>query len=492
MTASNSVRTELSSRSSVLGDGILRGMTRVVLREVELPDFGEPSTEPVIPAEIYRARLRRALERARELRLDALVVYSDREHSANLAYLTGFDPRFEEAMLILAPSRAPALVVGNEGWGYVGISPIELRRVLFQSFSLPAQPRNASPPIHEIFRSEGIGRGTRVGVAGWKYFVAGESASPETCLEIPSYIADALREVTGDPALVTNANGIFMDAENGLRVLNEAEQLACFEHAAAHTSTAIRNVLFGLRPGMTERDAVRLMAVNGTPLSCHLMLSSGPRATMGLPSPSGRRIEEGDRFTTAYGVWGALNCRAGFVVRDENSLPEKARGYVERLVAPYFRAIVEWYETMGIGVRGGELYEVIHRHLGDPFFGVKLNPGHQIHLDEWVNSPIAKDSGIELRSGMAFQVDVIPATGTDFFTTNIEDGIALADSDLRREIEEKYPDTWARIQKRRSFMHDVLGIRLKPEVLPFSNIPAYLPPFLLSPRRVMTVEERNP
>ncbi len=36
-------------------------------------------------------------------------------------------------------------------------------------------------------------------------------------------------------------------------------------------------------------------------------------------------------------------------------------------------------------------------------------------------------------------------------------------------------------------MKDVLGIDLKPEVLPFSNIPAYLPPFLLSPRRAMTV-----
>jgi hypothetical protein len=463
-------------------------MTRVVLRDVELPDFGEPSTEPVMPAEVYQARILRALERAEELGLDALVVFADREHSANLAYLTGFDPRFEEALLFLAPSRTRALVVGNEGWGYAGISPLELRRILFQSFSLPAQPRNASPSIEELFRSEGIGRGTRVGVAGWKYFVAGESASPETCLEIPSYLADALRQVTGDRSLVTNANGIFMDAENGLRVLNEAEQLACFEHAACHTSTAIRNVLFGLRPGMTEREAVRLMGVNGMPLSCHLMLSSGPRAAMGLPSPSGRRIEEGDRFTTAYGVWGALNCRAGFVVRDESGLPEKARGYVEKLVAPYFRAIVEWYETIGIGVRGGELYDAIHRHLGDPFFGVKLNPGHQIHLDEWVNSPISEGSSIELRSGMAFQVDVIPATGTELFTTNIEDGIALADSDLRGEIEERYPEAFRRIQKRRSFMRDVLGIRLKPEVLPFSNIPAYLPPFLLSPRRVMAIE----
>ena len=36
-------------------------------------------------------------------------------------------------------------------------------------------------------------------------------------------------------------------------------------------------------------------------------------------------------------------------------------------------------------------------------------------------------------------------------------------------------------------MADVLGIRLKPEVLPFSNLAGYLPPFILSPRRVLSV-----
>ena len=118
---------------------------------------------------------------------------------------------------------------------------------------------------------------------------------------------------------------------------------------------------------------------------------------------------------------------------------------------------------------------------------MKLNPGHQIHLDEWVNSPVARGSAIELRSGMALQVDVIPATGTEYFTTNIEDGIALADDALRLAFEGKYPGAWRRIQARRKFMEEALGIRLKPEVLPFSNIPAYLPPFLLSPKRVLTL-----
>ena len=459
-----------------------------MLKDVELPDFGKPTVEPTLGRTIYEARIEKARRRASASGLDVLVVYADREHSANIAYLTGFEPRFEEAMLILRRGATPVLVVGNECWGYVDISPLNLRRVRYQSFSLLAQSRSESPELADLLRSEGIDTGTRVGVVGWKYFVEGESVDPEQRLEIPSYVADTLREVTGDPALVTNAGSIFMNARDGLRVINELDQLAAFEYAACHTSTAVKNVIFGVEPGMTEYDAVRLMELKGMPLSCHLMLSSGPRATMGLPSPSSRVIERGDRFTTAFGVWGALNCRAGFVVRDDTELPENIRDYVDKLVAPYFRAIVSWYETIGLGARGSELYEIVHDEIGEPFFGVTLNPGHQIHLDEWVNSPVYSGSDIELQSGMAFQVDVIPATGTEYFTTNIEDEIALADERLRDDFRAQYPEAGSRIERRRAFMNDELGIRLKPEVLPFSNIPAYLPPFLLSPTRVMAVQ----
>ncbi len=193
----------------------------------------------------------------------------------------------------------------------------------------------------------------------------------------------------------------------------------------------------------------------------------------------------GDPFTVCYAPWGGLTSRAGFVVESADQLPAAIQDYVEQVVAPYYQAIVAWYETIGIGVSGGELYSAIHDRLGDPFFGVKLNPGHLIHLDEWLNSPVYKDSTERLQSGMAFQVDVIPATGTNYYTSNIEDGIALADEALRDAFAAQYPEAWGRIQARRAFMQDVLGITLKPEVLPFSNIPAYLPPFLLAPQRAM-------
>jgi hypothetical protein len=238
---------------------------------------------------------------------------------------------------------------------------------------------------------------------------------------------------------------------------------------------------------MTEREAVALLGWDGAPLSCHLMLTAGERARLGLLSPGDRPIERGDRFTVAFGIWGALNCRAGFVVEDASELPEGIQDYVERLVGPYFEAVAEWYGALRVGQVGGALHDIVARHLGDPFFGIFLNPGHQIQLDEWVNSPISRGSTIELRSGMAFQVDVIPATGTPYFTTNIEDGIALADAELREAFATSYPEAWGRISARRRFMTDALGIDLHPDVLPFSNIPAFLPPFLLRPDRAMTV-----
>jgi hypothetical protein len=138
-------------------------------------------------------------------------------------------------------------------------------------------------------------------------------------------------------------------------------------------------------------------------------------------------------------VWGALNARAGFVAADAGELPPAARDYVDRLVAPYFSAVVAWCETLGVGVTGGALHGAVMRRIGDPFFGVGLNPGHLIHLDEWLNSPIAANSTTPLRSGMAIQVDVIPATHSPWFTTNIEDGVALADADLRAAFADPPP-----------------------------------------------------
>jgi len=451
----------------------------VRLEHVELPDFGRAGTRPEIAPDIYGARFAEFLRRVVAAGFGAAVVYADREHSANLSYLSGFDPRFEEALLVVRPDDEPLLLTGNECVGMGADAPLPMRVELHQEFSLPGQPRDRSRPLAEVFRDEGIGPGTRVAVLGWK------EMADTSRMEIPAWIVDALKVSAGADGEVVNANSLLTDAADGMRVINEIDQLAAMEYAATRTSSGVRDLVFGIEPGMREDDAVALLGWDGSPLSCHLMLSSGSRASLGLLSPTDRTIDRGDRFTTAFGTWGALNCRAGFVVGDATELPAGIADYVERLVEPYFAAIVDWYEALHVGQTGNALFDIIDRHLGDPFFGIFLNPGHQIHLDEWVNSPVYAGSEIELASGMAMQVDVIPATGTEYFTTNIEDGIAFLDEPGRDTFAATYPQAWDRVVARRTFMREVIGIDLHDDVLPFSNIPAYLAPYLLDPTRAM-------
>ena len=184
------------------------------LAEVDLPDFGMPDASPELPASIHAARLERLRERMDAAGHDRLVVYADREHSANLSYLTGFDPRFEEAILVVAPTGPPVVLVGNECFGMAGAAPLPMDRVLFQDLSLPSQPRDRSRPLADILGDAGIAPGGRVGVVGWKTY-----ARPEQ-IDAPAFLVDELRALTGASGAVENATGLLIAAGDGLRVVN--------------------------------------------------------------------------------------------------------------------------------------------------------------------------------------------------------------------------------------------------------------------------------
>ncbi len=462
-------------------------MRQPVLTSIILPDFGLPVTEPTLPRSLYQARIDRLRSAMAGLGLDAVVIYGDREHVANISWASGYDPRFEEALFIVTRDRRPVLLAGNEGYPYAEIAAGDFDRVLWQQLSLMGQPRDKDQGLVPLLQQAGLRPGMAIGLAGWKGFEDEAGRYDPDWFETPHYLVATIKGF----GPVRNIADVLMNAVDGLRILNEADQLARFEYAATLSSQGIKNFVLGAKPGSSEYEACRNLSLNGFPLAVHVNMCAGPRAKYGLPSPSTRTMEQGDPIVVGLGLMGALNCRAGFLARDENDLPSGIRDYVARLVAPYFASAVAWYETVGIGVTGGEVYDRVMAHVGDPFFGIGLNPGHYIHLDEWVNSPMKKNSTIKLRSGMALQCDIIPATGTDYFMSNIEDGIALADSSLRAALERNYPEAWARIAARRAFMIDVLGIKLKPEVLPFSNMAAWLPPFWLSPHMAMAMRDAN-
>ena len=182
------------------------------LIDIELPSFGIPDTQPQLPTSLYSERLRRLSEKARTAGIDVVLIYADREHFANMAYLTGFEPRFEEALLILAPGKEPVVVTGPENHGYAAISPLDLKLVLYPPFGLLGQDRRKTPPLAEILSEHGVARGAQVGVAGWKFFGPLETPTPDTWLETPSFIVDALRGLAGPNGRVVNATRLLMDA----------------------------------------------------------------------------------------------------------------------------------------------------------------------------------------------------------------------------------------------------------------------------------------
>jgi hypothetical protein len=458
-------------------------MTKARLVPISLPDFGEPTVEPVLGPDIYMARHKRLLKAMKKSGYDALVIYGDREHVANISWACGYDPRFEEALYVVVSGRTPVLFAGNEGFSYAETAAGTFERVLWQHLSLMGQPRDKDKALHKLLKAAGLAKGMRIGIAGWKGHETEDGEVDDQWFETPHYLVKAAKQF----GTVANAAQMFMNPADGLRVINEAEQLARFEYAATLASSAVKRVVLNSRPGMSEYEACRFLQLDGFPLSTHINMCAGPRAKYGLPSPSMRRIEEGDPIVVGHGLMGALNCRAGFVVKDERGLPEGARDYVQKLVAPYFEAAAVWYQSVGVGVAGGKVYDAVMSRLGDPFFGIGLNPGHLIHMDEWVHSPIKKKSRVKLASGMALQCDIIPATGTAYFMSNIEDGIGLADNRLRDELADKFPEMWARVESRRVFMQRALGIELRPDVLPFSNMAGWLPPYWLSPHLAMAL-----
>jgi hypothetical protein len=89
---------------------------------------------------------------------------------------------------------------------------------------------------------------------------------------------------------------------------------------------------------------------------------------------------------------------------------------------------------------------------------------------------------------MPFQIDVIPVPMPDGWTLNCEDSVSFAGEELRAELKTLYPEVHARIEARRSFMADALGVSVKPSILPLSNIPLCLAPFWLASDKLLVRE----
>lgn len=451
--------------------------SEIIYEKVRAPERMIAEKMPLVSKDVYDRRLDKIVRKMKERNIKTLFLYADKEHCGNFEYVCGFDPRYEEAALIIGEDRRCAIILGNECFSLNRLSRIEAEPYLYQLFSLPCQPMEEETDLGHILRDAGITEGNLVGVCGWKLFP--NVSGVNQYLEIPYYIIDEIQKIVGREHVI-NANDIFISPKDGERTVNEVEQIAVFEYASSLISNQMLECFDNLQCGMSEMEACRDLNGFGLPMTSHVMFCSGERADISLTSPTSRIIKKGDPVVFSMSLRGGLTCRAGYMVENENELPQNSRDYMEKVVKPYYAMVVTWLESIGLGVTGGSLYRIVEKIFPKERFGWVLNPGHLTGVEEWLSSPIFPDSELTLKSGMIIQQDIIPASGKDYFTTNIEDGLVLADDKLRQTIRQKYPDMWERMQNRREYIKEELGICLKPEVLPMSNSLGLLKPFILN------------
>jgi hypothetical protein len=448
----------------------------IELIEVAPPPFELADELPAISSDEFEARIA-ALRSA----VDAewIVVYGDREHAANLIFLCNLDPRFEEALLVIGPDSR-TLLLGKEDVGYVPVVPIGVDVVLCPTFSLMGIDRSGGPTLEEALRQLGIGDGARIGVVGWKALTPGEWNGRRPAIFAPAFFVDTLRDLAGDSGRVVDVTAVLTSPSRGLRTFASADQIAIFEWGAARCSAWVHAIIGAARPGASEHDAFRAADWSGEPLSLHPVFASGPDVAVGLRSPSSRRLELGDAAVACIGLWGGNTARGGLVAASRTDLTASSEGYLDRLARPYWRAIATWYETLAVGTAGGVVFDAITELLAAEEFASSLNPGHLIHYEEWLDSPVRGGSEDPIGSGMVLQSDIIPTGIRPGWTVNCEDTIAIADADLRGELEAKHPALWSRVRARQEYMRSRLGIQLRDEVLPLSCTAGYFRPFWLA------------
>ena len=462
-------------------------VSMIKLQECRVPEIETGLTPITLTDETMKQRKDAVCEKMRQDDFDVLVIYADLEHGGNFEYLAGFLPRFEEAMLILHQDGNAYMVLGNENFNKAGKARLKVTPIHMPHFSLPNQPMQTELNVADILKQCDICNAKKIGLVGWKNFT---SAKEDNALlfDIPYFIVSALQDVCKNVTLM-NATYIFI-GEYGVRTRNNANEAAHYEFGAALAGNCMLQAMDNIEIGKTEMEVAEALAAKGQRHSVVTIMSSGERFVKANMYPSNKMIQKGDRLSLTTGFKGGLQSRGGYAVTCTEELPKDEQDYLDKVAIPYFQAVVTWIENIAIGQKGKELYQIIENVLPKETYGWSLNPGHLCADEEWLSSPIYPNSNEVIQSGMLFQIDIIPSV-KGYGGISCESGVLLADANLRKAIEETYPLMWKRIEKRRAYMKETLGINLPEEVLPTSMVTAYCRPYMLNKKAafIQTNEE---
>lgn len=448
----------------------------IVLEKIKRPEIETDIVPVVLTDETMELRKNAILDRMKQRNLDSVIIWADLEHGSNFEYFVGFLPRFEEALLVLHKDGQAHLVLGNENLNKADKSRIKATAVHMPHFSLPNQPMMTDKTVSEILSKCSVQNDKRIGIVGWKNFTS-KLEDNSMLFDIPDFIMCGLREINSNAKYI-NVTDLLI-GEDGIRVQNNANEFAHYEFGAALAGNCILKAMDAIEIGKTEMDVAKELDAFGQYHSVVTIMATGARFEKANMYPINKQIQKGDTLSITTGFKGGLQSRGGYAVDKKEDLPEKVSDYLEKVAKPYFNAVVTWLEKIHIGMTGGELYNCIEKVLPKDIYGWTLNPGHLCADEEWLSSPIYPGSKEIIKSGMLFQIDIIPSV-SGYGGISCESGVLLADEQLIQEIKQSYPMLYKRILKRQDYMRKELGIKISDQIIPTSMATAYCRPFMLN------------
>ena len=452
----------------------------VKYENVKLPECDCTYGPVQLTDETMQERLNKVLDRMNRENFDSLVIYADLEHGNNFEYLTGFLPRFEEALLVLNSNGNHYMVLGNENLNKASKARIKNTSIHCPHFSLPNQPMDVKEGIKDILRRCEFKNGDNVGIVGWKNFTSKYEDNAQL-FDVPYYVVDTIKELVGSN--VFNATRLFI-GEDGARCTNNVNEIVHYEFGASLASDCILKAMNHLDVGVSEMELGNILNAYGQRNSVVTIAASGPRFIKANIYPTTNTVKLKDPISLSIGYKGGFSSRAGYAVHDSNELDEAVQDYLDVLVKPYFSSVAVWLEKVHCGMLGGEVYDLIEETMPKTEYNWSLCPGHLTADEEWMSSNIYENSKELVQSGMLYQIDIIPSK-SGYAGTSAESTVLLADENLRKQIAQEEPELWNRIQKRRKYIINELNISLNDDVLPMCSTVAYLRPFLLNKEKAM-------
>ncbi|MBM6629238.1 aminopeptidase P family N-terminal domain-containing protein [Mammaliicoccus vitulinus] len=454
----------------------------IQLKKTNPPVMSDYNDQIILSDKIYADRKDNLISSMENKGVDVAVIYADREHAANFEYFTGFVPRFEEALLVVHRDGKSYLVLGNENMKMAKFSRLSCEAIHAPILSLPSQPMYDQENLDEILTKSGITSEKVVGIIGWKLFTTQQNNS--TLFDLPYFIIESIQSISKS---VLNITDILISPLYGIRTMHSAEEIAYLEYGSTLAGVCMFNTLNNVNLKKTEVELANSLSYGGQPHTVTTITANGDRFSNAIVYPRDKKISLGHKISLTVGYKGGLSSRAGYVANTSEDLNESEKQYLEKVAIPYYTAITTWLENFKIGTKGDDFYNLINDTFPKEQYGWELNPGHFTATEEWLSSPFYPNSQCTIKSGQVYQIDIIPSV-KGYGGVSCEDGVAIADHDLRNKIKETYPDLWQRFERRRNYIIEELGIHLPEEVLPMNDIVAYYRPFLLNQETTLVSE----